>query len=317
MAEKKAKRAAWERQESRVVRPFKSAGDYLSGCRIRLYSDEDFVDGPVVNVDGVDRERLSVALKVPTPPSNLEKVVGAELGELSLIISLEDKTFKNSLVLLSKKLGEHRGDTIELAEADERISWASGTQIHVAVVLSRNRKAGVGLARRAGSWVAKKTFVLKAPNDTATFRIEGVNEDYFRKLGLPGSTTYFVSIQDPDLNQSPENVPQLVKVFMHESVYAALARDEESVTAKALVRNIYVDVTSTILSAGFSAVGGEIDPNGILGLVSKRITKATGIPIEKLRKFATDNGGAQLRAVIQAEASLSKSVIAAASRRAQ
>lgn len=317
MAKKKSERPGWERQESRVVRPFKSTDNYLADCRLRLYADADFVDGPVVQTDGIQRDRLSLALKIPTPPRDLEEAVGAEMKELCLLVSLEDRTFKNSPVLFSKKMSEFTGELVEVSDIDERVSWSNDTRVHVALVLARNRKAGVGLARRAGSWLARKTFLLKLPHDTSTFQITPVNDEYFKKLGLPGSTTYFVSIQDPDLNQPPESVPELVKVYMHESVHSTLARDDESVIAKALIRNIYVDVASTILSAGFSSVEGDIDPNGILGLVSKRITKVTGIGLEKLRKFAQDNGGAQLRAVIQAEAGLSKSVIAAASRRVQ
>lgn len=316
MADKQISRAAWERQESRVIRPFKSAGAYLSDCRVRLHSDDDFSEGPVVLSENVQRDRLALALRVPLPPADMEDAVGARLSELSLVVSLEDKVFKKAAVLWNRKLSEHKSEFIELGEIDSRISWASGTQLHVAVVLAQNRKAGIGLARRAGSWVAKKSFVLKGPGDTSSFQIEAVNDDFFKKLGLPGSTTYFVSIQDPDLNQAPENVPHLVKVFMHEDVYWALAKDEDSIVAKAMIRNIYVDVTSTILCAGFSAVREEIDPAGILGLVAKRITKSTGITLDKLRAFAKDGGGAQLRAVIQAEASLNRSVIAAASRRA-
>jgi hypothetical protein len=315
---KTQERRRWERQESRVVRPFKSAEEYLSDSRFRLYSEGDFVDGPVIQLDGtLQRERLALAVKVPAPPKEFAAQVGAELGEMSLVVTLEDRTFKNSWVMHNQALVAFTGGVIDLPECDERISWASDTRLHVAIVLSKNRKARAGLAYRAGSWLAKKTFVLKSPNDNSTFRIVAEKDEYFRKRGLPGTTTYFVDIQDPDLNQPCENVPQLITVYMHESAYGALAKDDDSVIAKALIRNIYVDVVSTILSAGFNAVDGEIAQDSILDVVCRRITKATGVPLEKLRQFAKDNGGAPLRAVIQADAELTKAVVVAASRRLQ
>jgi hypothetical protein len=314
----KQERRRWERQESRVVRPFKSAEEYLADCRFRLYADGEFVEGPLVRLEGaLQRERLALAVKVPAPPINFADVVGAELREMSLVVSLEDRTFKNSWVIHEKPLLAFTGGVVDLPEVEHRVSWASDTRIHVSVVLAKSRKAQAGLAYRAGSWLAKKTFFLKSPNDSSTFRIVAETEEYFKKRGLPATTTYFVDIQDPDLNQPCENVPQLITVYMHENAYNALARDDDSIIAKALTRNIYVDVVSIILAAGFNAVEGEIAPHSILDVVCNRITKTTGVPLVKLRQFAKDNGGAPLRAVIQADAELTKAVVSAASRRVQ
>jgi len=317
MADVGSAQTRWERQESRVVRPFKSAEEYLSDSRLRLYADGDFVDDPIIQIENIQTDRLALAVKIPAPSGEFSDAVGVELRDLALLVSIEDRTFKNSWILHREKLSEFTGGVVDLKGIDERMSWASDTRLHISVVLSKTRNASVGLASRAGSWLAKKTFFIKRPTDTSTFRITSVTEEYFRTRGLPPKTTYFVDIQDPDLNQPCENMPNLINVCMHETAYAALAKDDASIVAKALIRNIYVDVVSTILTAGCNSLNGEVQTNSILDVVSRRLMKATGVSLEKLKQFAVDSGGAPLRAVIQAEADLTRIVVAAMSRRVQ
>jgi hypothetical protein len=309
-------RDAWRRQESRVVRPFKSAEHYLSDSKLKLFSDGDYLDGPAIQVDRIDRDRLAVALRISTPPPNFQEAVGASLNELSLVISIEDRVLKRADVVTVIPLAKLETDPVDLGEeVRDNFSWVGETRIHVSVVLNKSRKAAPGIASRAGSWLARKTFFIRKSSDTAAFKITPVDPDYFEKRGLPSTTAYFVEIQDADLNQTCDNLPDMVKVCMNRDVHTALARDEESNVAKALVRTIYVDVVSTILASGFEALEGEIQTNSVLDVVTKRLSKATGINSSKLQKFAKDNGGAQLRAIVQAEAALGRSLVSATARR--
>lgn len=308
----------WEREESKVVRPFKSAEDYLSDTAFRLYADASFEEQPVVQVDSIDRERLSPAIQVTAPPKQLEEIVGATLEDLTLLVSIEDRVLKHTTLLHSSNLAEVVSGPIELGEsALECASWTGATRIHVAAVLSKNRKAAVGLAQRAGSWIAKKTFTVTRTRDNATFSLIPVDEDWFKSKGLPASTTYFVEMLGTDLNQPCDTMPDLVKVYISKSLNAALARDEESPAAKALIKSIYVDVVTTILTIGFNNLQPGAIPlqDSILDVVSTRLTKATGTPGAKLIKFAKDGSGTQLQAVIQAEAELTRTMLAATGRR--
>lgn len=308
-------RVAWERHEARIVRPFKS-GQYLSDTKFRLYRDGDLVEGPAIQLDQVDRNRLGVALRISAPPRNFGDLVGLAMKDLALIVSIEDRLMKNALIVYRTPLSDVEAGIIELEEdIRDRFSWAGETRIHISVVLAKSRKAKPGTASRAGNWLAKKTFSIRKTTDSAVFRLTPVSSEYFRQRGLPSNTAYLVDIHDTDFNQSCENLPDLVKVCVHEDVYSALARDEDSNVAKALIKNIYVDVVSTILSTGFSDLTDEMEPNGILDTVAKRITKNTGITPQKLKQFASENGSAQLRAVIQSETDLGRSLIAAATRR--
>jgi hypothetical protein len=143
-----------------------------------------------------------------------------------------------------------------------------------------------------------------------------VEPEYFEKLGLPAETTYLVEIADPDLNQPCENLPDLVKVSVAQSVHSALARDEESSMAKALIKSIYVDVVTTVLATGYSNLSSDVQPDSIIEVVTLKLQKSTGLSAERLRQLAKENAGAALRAVVQADIELTRALVSAAQRKA-
>jgi hypothetical protein len=306
----------WEREETKFVRPFKSADDYLTNAALRLYADDSFDEHPVIQVDSIDRERLSPSVKIYAPSEQLEELVGAPLKDLTFVTWIEDRLLKNATVLRTTNLAKIKDEVIDLGDSVlEAASWVGDTRIHVAAVLSKNRKAPVGLAYRAGNWIAKKTFSITRVRDNANFSITPKNEEFFKSRGLPAQTTYFVEMLSTDLNQPCEDMPDLVKVYMNETVHAALARDEDAPLSKALVRSIYVDVVTSILTVGFSSQEGEITSDSVLDVVSTRLTKETGIARAKLTQLAKDKTGTQLQAIIQAQADLTRVMIAASGRR--
>lgn len=311
----------WHRQESRPVRPFRSAADYLDDVGLRLYADEEFkATDSASKVGSVERARLAMAVKVPAAPENFEDLVGIPAKALRVVVTLEDRTFKDSGVAadvpLSDLMGAGRILDLDAAVVSS-MSWAGETRVHVSAVLAEARKGEVGTAQRVGSWVARKTFAIGNPRDTASFSIDAVEPDYFEKRGLPSATTYLVEINDPDLNQSCENLPDLVKVSLAKDVHAALAKDEESPMAKALIKAIYVDVVTTVLATGYTNLGvsTEVRQDSIIDVVTMKLVKSTGMTAEKLRIFAGQTAGSQLRAVVQADIELSRALVSAAQRR--
>jgi hypothetical protein len=312
-------RVLWRRQESRPVRPFRFAEDYLKDVGIRLYAEEEFRTSESIQISAVDRERLAIQVKIAPTPNDFESVVGVPSKSMRLVVTIEDRTFKNSIVFANIPLSDVSDDGKILTVEDEEgsISWEGETRLHVAVVLSEPRKGQADTAQRVGSWLARKTFVIGTPRDTSTFTINAVEPEYFTKRGLPAATTYFVEVQDPDLNQSCENLPDLVKVSLASNVHAALARDQESSMAKALIKAIYIDVVTTVLATGYSNLqaGAKIVEDSIMDVVTTKLMKSTGVSAERLRVFASETAGSQLRAVVQSEIELSHALVSAMQRR--
>ncbi|MFC0135743.1 hypothetical protein CR105_00285 [Massilia eurypsychrophila] len=310
----------WQRQESRPVRPFRSAVEYLAEVGLRLYADEEFKAAETIQISSIEQDRLAIAVKVPVAPLNFEELVGVPMAALSLVVTLEDRAFKDSCVAANVPFSEldSGAKILELNnELVSTMSWAGETRVHIAVVLCEPRNGEVGTAHRVGSWVARKSFSVGNPRDTASFAIDAVEPEYFEKRQLPHNTTYLVEISDPDLNQSCENLPDLVKVSLAKDVHAALAKDEESPMAKALIRAIYVDVVTTVMATGYSnlGTGTPVTSNSILDVVTAKLTKSTGISPERLRILAGETAGSMLRAVVQADIELSRALISAAQRR--
>jgi hypothetical protein len=310
----------WLRHESRPVRPFRSARDYLTEVGLRLYADEDFKANEILQISAIEQDRLLMAVKVPAVPSNFEELVGVPINSLKLVVTLEDRIFKDSVIAASIPLSDldSVAKILEFdSEAVAMMSWAGETRVHIAVVLSEPYNGEVGTAHRVGSWVARKSFSVGNPRDTASFAIDAVEPDYFEKRLLPANTTYLVEISDPDLNQSCDNLPDLVKVSLAKDVHAALAKDEESPMAKALIKAIYVDVVTTVMATGYAnlGVGMPVMPDSILDVVTSKLTKSTGLSAERLRILAGETAGSHLRAVVQADIELSRALISAAQRR--
>lgn len=313
-------KAHWQKQESRPVRPFRSAKDYLDEVGFRMYADEDFATDETIQTGPVAVGKLALAVRVPAGATDFEELVGVPSNLLRLVVTVEDRTFKDSEVAANLPMVEAGGKVRILdleADAVERLSWAGETRVHVAVVLAEPRAGSeVGTAQRVGAWIARKTFSIGKIRDTAAFAINAVEPEYFEKLSLPAATTYLVEIADPDLNQSCENLPDLVKVSLAKDVHSALARDEDSPMSRALIKSIYVDVVTTVLATGYANLVGDIQPDSILEVVVSKLAKSTGVSVERLRLLAKDSAGAQLRAVVQADVELTRALVSAAQRKA-
>lgn len=147
----------WQKQESRPVRPFRSAKDFLDDVGFRMYADEDFKKDEAMQTGNVELSKLALAVRIPSGVLNFEEVVGVPTDLLRLVVTIEDRTFKDSEVAVNTPMSEVGANVrvLELdAEAVERLSWAGETRVHVAVVLAEARNGGeVGTAQRVGAWV--------------------------------------------------------------------------------------------------------------------------------------------------------------------
>lgn len=304
----------WLRTESRTVRPFRYSDDLLRKTGIRLYPEDEFVTDDVLNKNDYDFERLAPEIRVDFNPDYLKEQLGLEQDQLRLIVSLEDKALKLTMMARSMTIEEcMASETIQIpSSVFKKLSWAGETKISIAIVLSNDRKADLGEATSAGNWLALKEVSIVRERDTATFPIEIVSGDWFKNHNLPFETTYYVELLTDDFNQPCDQLFDMVKVYVNEAVNQVLARAEDSSAGRALVRNIYCDTAATILSRGFENLdqGEELLQNGILQVAVKRLSDATGFDSKVITKMAKEasSGASKLRALLQAESGLTKAL---------
>ena len=304
----------WLRTEARTVRPFRYSEDLLKNSGIRLYPEDDFVDGDVINKDGFDLARLAPEIRLDFNPDEIKEQLGLEQEQVRLIISLEDKALKQTLLVRNMTIEEcTANEIIEIPPAVcRRLSWVGVTKILISLVLASDRKADLGEATLAGNWLARKEITIAKPHDSATFPIEIVPGEWFKGRGLPTETTYYVEILSDDLNQPCEQLPEMVRVYVNEAVNQVLARAEDSPAGRALVRSIYCDTAAMILSHGFGNLddGEELLQNGILEVVVQRLAEATGLELPAITRMSKEpgSGAGKLRALLQTESGLTKAL---------
>lgn len=305
----------WQRRESRVIRPFHDAGKYLCDSSIQLASEMEFTTNESLVLEEADVIDFSPSIRVPAPPNNLEETVGATLDQLTFVVVIEDGFLKRSRIIMSIPLRSiSENSPIALPNIrDEPISWRSEIRIHLAVVLAESRKADLGFASRRGSWVAKKTFRIGRDKNMPQFRIQDVDEEWFQRRGLPRSTAYFLDVADT-LDEPIEQLPDLVGIFVNRSLVHALARNESSSINQALMKTIYVDVVTSILSDGLTDLDGEPTPDGILDVVLNRLARTTKTTRQSLLQLAKEGRANEIRAWVQSAADFTHSMIVASRR---
>lgn len=308
----------WQRSESRQVRPFRYASDYLQDAALRLYDDGDFTTEEVVPTDEVDLPRFAPVVRISKPPALFEDVVGVSAEQLRFVTIVEDRFFKRATVVHECRLADIPSDLLYLGDHARRVaSWRGETRVHLAVILGEDRKADVGYATRRGSWVARKSFRITKPTNSAVFPIQPVDEEWFVARRLPSKTAYLVQILEEDLNQPTAELSEAVKVFASKDLLTALAGgNQESAVNTALMKAIYTDVVTAVLATGMEDLEGDPSPNSLLDVIVTRLASGASIPRERVLELAREKGANELRAVVQAQAELARAMISAVRRKA-
>jgi len=302
----------WLRTEARTIRPFRYSESLLQKLGTRLYAEDDFVEGDSIQKDDIELERVAPEIRLDFNPASLEEQLGIDSGQVKFIVSVEDKALKQTILALNLTMEECVTDeVVRIPESVcRKLSWIGETKLVMALVLAEDRDAELGEACIAGNWLARKEVGITRVRDTATFPISIVPPGWFKEVGLPTETTYYIEMLSEDLNQPCEQLPEMVKVYVNETVNQVLSRAEESSAGRALVRSIYCDTAATILAVGFENIepNTELLKNGVLQVVADRLSDATGLATQAITKMAKEPGASKLRALLQAETGLTKAL---------
>jgi len=309
----------WLRTESRTIRPFLFSDELLKSVAFRLTSEDEFSELESVHKEELDRDLLSPELKINLSAQDLVEQLDIDPTLLRLIISIEDKALKKCEVVYEEKIKDLSEFIIKLPKSTlSDFSWLGDTKLRISLVLAENRAGAIGKASIAGHWLAKKEFSIGKIKDTARFPITIIKPEKFKELfGLPPETTYYVDILTDDLNQPLEDIQNIVNIYITESVNNVLSREETTQAGRALNLLIYCDTAATILSYGFSQLENDthLIEDSILSLVANTLAKETGISINKIIEMAKQPGGSKLRALIQTQISLTRSLKSIGNRR--
>lgn len=301
----------WLRTEARTVRPFRYSEDLLQKTGFRLLPEDDFFEGDSIHKDEIDVDAIVPEIRLDFSPNYVHEQLGVTSAQVRLIVSIEDKALKRNVLALNLSIDECADGAIAIPiSACKKLSWSGETKLCIALVLASDRKADLGEATLAGHWLAKKEISISRVRDTASFPIAIVKSEWFPSVGLPTDTTYYVELLTEDLNQPCEQLPEMVRIYVNETINQMLSRAEDSAAGRALVRGIYCDTAATILSVGFGNIEPETEllKNGVLQVVADRLSEATGLNVAAITKMAKEPGASKLRALFQTETGLTKAL---------
>lgn len=306
----------WQRTESRTIRPIHYSEDLLHNTAIRLKETEDFID----NVDSIQRDEIDLAELSPEllfrfSVEDVESQLGLDPDLLRLLVSIEDKALKKTVLAHTCRFDEEFESQILIPkDIVDSLSWSGDTKINIAVVLADDRNASVGQASHAGQWLAMKTISVIRERNSATFPIEVVNGEVFVAKGLPPDTTYYVEIVSDLFNDPASAMNDLVRIYVNESINPTLDKAKDNSAGRALLLNMYCDAAASILEAGYAPLesASEIEEGSILKTVTDKLSASTGISPENIFKLSKDLGGSsRLRALLQSECGLSRTLSSA------
>jgi hypothetical protein len=292
------------RTESTVVRPFDSL-NFLESVGIKLFSDQaEFQFDPRIETPEIDRHAISPVLSLPPVPDDFYERIGAEEDELSLFVWVTDSGLKRSENLARMPMMPWPEGEVALDIARIRsISWAEGTIIGVAIVLSSNRECPPGLAYRGGQWLAQKTFRISRPHASGDSLVKYVTEEHFVEAGLPAQTTFYIDLRDPsDLNEPLTDPPQ-VQVLFSEKLAAVIAQKPGAHASKAFLAQFHSAVATSIIALGMNALedDDDIQTGSVLDSFVKLVSKELGLTEKEVMTLARENHGEAIRPRLQAK----------------
>lgn len=307
----------WDRSESRVFRPFRDAGSYLRNTMLRLHDEDAFSPDERRRIDDIDPNQVAPTIWITENAPDFGKQVGIPAEDLRLIIIVEDRLFKRSTVVLERQIPASSVEIRLPVDEMQVASWKSDTQIHVAIVLACDRESETGLARRRGSWLAKKSFRVSRSSGVSRFPIKTAPKEWFVSQHLPATTAYFLEVFDDLAIEAEDELRGAIEVVINENVLNALSRNPRSRISRTLTEYMYTDIVTNVLIAGFDGLHERPEERSALASIVDRVSKSVGISPDRIRIAANERRRTELSAIVQAHARLDRAIIEASRRGAR
>lgn len=308
------------RSERRLVRPFPTS-DFLGHAEISLTAeDTPFLSGPTIKpelVASIDRSQIAPVLRLPDLPDDFFDTVELGPNDLEVVVWLEDGTLFETHVVARCPFSKYRAGDFSIVEfgddeeclrpvlamdAFERLSWADGTEIGIAIVLREQRPRVAGTAWRKGTEIARKSFKFQRPPESGNRPpIEYLDEDGFERRRLHRKTMWHIEntldegqvLDEWNLDDSP------IRILMAEGLANAIAQNPRAPLNAALQKMVLIDFIVEALVAARDSLEKKPPQKSILDRVLRLVEKECGIKPERLVDIARIDDGRTLRSHLQ------------------
>lgn len=245
---------AGARTEKREVLPYAGVDGFLASVKYRHSTNSKFQEiesspksivVPVDDLRSIPRHELGLVLDEAALPAIYKK----DIHKLSLVVLTRDATLRKECILYQapiKSLPESFVlDPIKLRETSCRTQLPIELNI-CALKTTTNSQWPKRRASRLLSWHLNLVNHSKGPR----FPWVRKTAEDFKKAGLPGNSTYYVSLSAEPvelLNDADSHVEDLLEVWVHEDMWIVLQQSDANVGVAGLQRSFVAQVATQIL----------------------------------------------------------------------
>lgn len=292
-------RRDWRRAETRTVRPFQGVDASLDGVRFRVLPEQAWEER--LSFDACELSDIHPEFLLDLDRSALASADVVNASDLCLVIRLADIRLRRGEVVFKSAATELPPTWTVPNDIQGKFAWRFGVKATVALVLPEGRPPRPGEPFLQGHWVARKDFSVRPKASPRSFPIERWTADEFAECELPRDTAYWIDFISDDLNQVFEDPSDAFRLCLRADVYDALSMVNDTDRGRGVMSLLLADVLAETIYRGLRDVNpADIERDGLLDLALRKVTRATGASVEKLRRSVASGDFATMRAFVQA-----------------
>lgn len=309
------------KHETKTIRPFLHADDLrhvFSNTAFRLKASDDFVADEVLTIHDEDRALLDPSIILHIELDAVKSVLGAMAiseADVQVWVIATSHEMRRSETVASFPLDGLPEDEFLLKSKISAFQAAKGGyEITVAMLLSGDIEPQPLRPTAFGQWLAKKTFTIRPEQPSNSFRTLPLNEEDRNRLGLPEGTMHYVEMNGGSLNDRDARLENCVTVWVAESIFNSLSRDDASKSSVAIQKMLVSSVTLSFVIEQVRELenGDSLESGSPLDGFFTDLAKDSGVAKDKLVEYARPQGDkAKLGAYIQKMLQINSAIKAA------
>ncbi|WP_448575943.1 hypothetical protein [Thermomicrobium sp.] len=288
---------AFQRTETRLIRPILTIDEVLADVELRLSPDQPYTRDTLLEVPDENGRGCFPQLRVVLHTEPIDEECPELRDRLLLTVCVSERPIHRSTMVYSSSL-DQVPEEIDLYSLDcaRDIHWQGVDEIRVYLLLARSDPSALpGRPFRKGHWVAQKRFEIRSKVRSDHFPITLWTRERFERERLPGDTVFWLDLRDETiLFEKQAKLDDGLLVAVHADLFRSLSRDRR------FQREFAVEVLAEIVYRGLRSLEGEAVPeNSYLDRLIERLARKARISRRKLEEAARNDDYSTVRAVVQ------------------
>ena len=250
--------------ETREVRPFsdfKELDRLVHGLHLKV-GDRTIGNGNRLVLADEEYRRLPVKVVLPNADRLKQHMTAIENELASRDLAISDLVLSVNLSSSFLKISEftHVIPLVDLPSQDDELlltpegerpsalrATRSGCGVEVAVLLARQKAAGIGRPWRKGTWLSRATFSLACEAEFGGFVPRPMDASTKADLRIPAGTTRYIVVP-PGVDPLVDEVtPDVVEMWVDADLLANLSARDKSPSSVAFQKQLFVDAFTSVM----------------------------------------------------------------------